>query len=140
MKILYLCTENSCRSQMAEAWTKHLKGDRIEVLSAGVDPHEIDPGAIKVMAEKGVDISGYKSKHIDSFAGIQFDYVITLCQNARETCPYFPARVRQVHVAFDDPPRFASMERGEEEVLKHYRRVRDEIRSFVEKLPGILTE
>jgi arsenate reductase len=91
------------------------------------------------MAEKGVDISGYKSKHIDSFAGIKFDYVITLCENARETCPFFPARVKHVHFAFDDPQRLASMEQVEEEALKHYRRVRDEIRSFVEKLPDVLT-
>ena len=124
---------------MAEAWTKHLKGDLMEAFSAGIDPHEVDPRAIKVMAEKGVDISGYKSKHIDSFAGIKFDYVITLCENARETCPFFPARVKHVHFAFDDPPRLASMERVEEEALKHYRRVRDEIRSFVEKLPDVLT-
>ena len=124
---------------MAEAWTKHLKGNLIEAFSAGIDPREVDPRAIKVMAEKGVDISGYKSKHIDSFAGIKFDYVITLCENARETCPFFPARVKHVHFAFDDPPRLASMEREEEEALKHYRRVRDEIRSFVEKLPDVLT-
>ena len=125
---------------MAEAWTKHLKGDLVEVFSAGIDPHEVDPRAIKVMAEKGVDISGYKSKHIDSFAGIKFDYVITLCENARETCPFFPARVKHVHFAFDDPPGLASMERVEEEALRHYRRVRDEIRSFVEKLPDALTD
>ncbi len=124
---------------MAEAWTKHLKGDLMDAFSAGIDPHEVDPRAIKVMAEKGVDISGYKSKHIDSFAGIKFDYVITLCENARETCPFFPARVKHVHFAFDDPPRLASMERVEGEALKHYRRVRDEIRSFVEKLPDVLT-
>jgi len=139
VKILYLCTGNSCRSQMAEAWTKHLKGDLIEAFSAGVDPHEVDLRAIEVMAEKGVDISGYKSKHIDSFAGIKFDYVITLCENAQEICPFFPARVKQAHFAFDDPPRLASAERVEEEALKHYRRVRDEIRSFVEKLPDVLT-
>ncbi|MGO9311348.1 MAG: arsenate reductase ArsC [Syntrophobacteraceae bacterium] len=139
VKILYLCTGNSCRSQMAEAWTKHLKGDLIEAFSAGIDPHEVDPRAVKVMGEKGVDISGYKSKHIDSFAGIKFDYVITLCENARETCPFFPARVKHVHFAFDDPPRLASMARVEEEALNHYRRVRDEIRSFVEKLPDLLT-
>jgi len=139
VEILYLCSGNSCLSLMAEAWTKHLKGNLIEVFSAGIDPRKVDPRAVKVMAEKGVDISGYKSKHIDSFAGIKFDYVITLCENARETCPFFPARVKHVHFAFDDPQRLASMEQVEEEALKHYRRVRDEIRSFVEKLPDVLT-
>ncbi|MHC1727431.1 MAG: arsenate reductase ArsC [Syntrophobacteraceae bacterium] len=140
LKVLFLCTGNSCRSQMAEAWTRRLRGDLIEAYSAGVAPHAMDPGAIEVMAEEGIDISGYESKHVDSIAEVEFDYVITLCENARETCPFFPARVRVLHVSFDDPPRLASETGTREEGRDIYRRVRDEIRAFVEKLPDFLTQ
>jgi arsenate reductase len=134
-KVLFLCTGNSCRSQMAEAWTKHLKGDQFEAYSAGVKPKDIDPRAIKAMAEAGLDISGQKSKDVDALGSTEFDYVITLCDNARESCPYFPAKTRLIHRGFDDPPKLAENARNEEEALAHYRRVRDEIRAFVETLP-----
>lgn len=135
-RILFLCTGNSCRSQMAEGWARHLKGDSIEAWSAGTEPHAVDPRAVRVMAEAGVDISGQRSKGVDELPPVDFDYVVTLCDGAKEACPYFPARVRVVHRGFDDPPKLAAGERSEEEALAHYRRVRDEIRAFVEALPS----
>ena len=138
IKILFLCTGNSCRSQMAEAWTRHLKADRIEPYSAGVDPKGVDPRAIKAMAEAGIDISSQGSKHIDAMGNLEFDYVVTLCDNAREACPFFPAKTRVLHVGFDDPPRLAESARTEEEAMAHYRRVRDAIMHFVESLPDCL--
>ena len=139
IKILYLCTGNSCRSQMAEGWTRRLKGDRIEAFSAGVKVHGLNPRAVKAMAEAGVDISGQQSKLVDVFDDQEFDYVITLCGNAQQTCPVFPAKTRVLHVRFDDPPQLAVDARSEEEAMSHYRRVRDEIRSFVESLPEALS-
>jgi len=139
-KILYLCTGNSCRSQMAEAWTKKLKGDRFEAYSAGVEPKEVDPRAVKAMAEAGIDISGQKSKDIEALGDMEFDYVVTLCANARESCPYFPAKTRVLHRGFDDPPKLAQDVDDEEEAMTHYRRVRDEIRVFVESLPAVLNK
>ena len=138
LKILYLCTGNSCRSQMAEGWTRHLKSNAIDAYSAGVEPHGIDPRAVKVMAEVGIDISGQVSKHLDTLQGIEFDYVITLCDHANESCPLFLGKTRRLHMGFDDPPKLASGSPNEEESLRHYRRVRDEIRAFVEKLPEVL--
>ena len=135
IKILFLCTGNSCRSQMAEAWTRSLKGDQFEAYSAGVAPKAIDPRAIKAMAEAGLDISGQKSKDVDTFGNMEFDYVITLCDNARESCPYFPAKTRLIHRGFDDPPKLADGAANEEAAMAPYRRVRDEIRAFVESLP-----
>ena len=135
MRILFLCSGNSCRSQMAEAWTRHLKGDRFEVYSAGVKPKGVDPRAVQAMAEVGLDISGWKSKDVDAFGNTEFDYVITLCDNARESCPYFPAKTRLIHRGFDDPPRLAENAGSEEEAMNPYRRVRDEIKAFVESLP-----
>ena len=140
MKILFLCTGNSCRSQMAEGWARHLKGDRIEAFSAGVDPKGIDPLAVRVMAEAGVDISGQGSTHVDEVSQVAFDYVVTVCGHAHENCPVFPGRTRVVHVGFDDPPRLAEGAREERERLVPYRRVRDEIRAFVETLPEGLKE
>ena len=140
IKILFLCTGNSCRSQMAEAWTKHLKADRIEAYSGGVSPHGVDPRAVRAMAEAGVDISGQTSKHVDTLEDIEFDFVVTLCDSAQKGCPFFPARTRLLHVGFDDPPKLAASSRTEEEAMIHYRRVRDEIRQFVEKLPEVLME
>jgi arsenate reductase len=134
-KILFLCTGNSCRSQMAEAWTRCLKGDRFEAYSAGVEPRSVDPRAIKAMAEAGIDISGQKSKGIDALGSMEFDYVITLCDNARESCPYFPAKTKLIHKGFDDPPKLAENARNQAEAMAHYRRVRDEIKAFVEALP-----
>jgi arsenate reductase len=137
-KILFLCTGNSCRSQMAEAWTRHLKGDQFEAYSAGVKPKGVDPRAVKAMAEAGLDISGQKSKDVGAFGNMEFDYVITLCDNARESCPYFPAKTRLIHQGFDDPPKLAETAKSEDAAMIHYRRVRDEIKAFVEALPSEL--
>jgi arsenate reductase len=140
MKVLFLCTGNSCRSQMAEGWTRNLKGDAIEAYSAGIETHGLDPLAVRVMAEAGVDISRHRSKHVDELAGIEFDYVVTVCGHAHEHCPMFPGRTKVVHVGFDDPPALAADAADEAEALAHYRRVRDEIRAFVEQLPRALTD
>ena len=133
LKVLFLCTGNSCRSQMAEGWARHLKGDVVEAYSAGIQPHSLDPEAVKVMAEAGVDISGHRSKYLDEVKDIAFDYVVTVCDQAHESCPLFPGKTKVVHVGFDDPPRLAQNSESEEEALNHYRRVRDEIRTFIEK-------
>jgi arsenate reductase len=138
IKILFLCTGNSCRSQMAEGWARRLRGEVIEAWSAGIETHGLNPRAVQVMAESGVDISGHRSQHVDELRGIPFDYVITVCDHANESCPLFPGNVKRVHVGFDDPPRLAASARTEEEALGHYRRVRDEIRSYVEQLPEVL--
>jgi len=138
MRILYLCGGNSCRSQMAEAWTRRLKGDLLEPYSAGVEARGVDPRAVRVMAEAGLDISGQRSKTVDALPVQDFDYVVTLCDRAKESCPYFPARTRLLHAGFDDPPALAAGAAGEEEALAHYRRVRDEIRAFVAGLPDNL--
>jgi arsenate reductase len=140
LKVLFLCTGNACRSQMSEGWARALKGDLIEAYSAGVAPHGIDPRAVKVMAEAGVDLSGHSSKHLDSLLEVPFDYVVTVCDNAAESCPIFPGRVKKVHHSFQDPPRLAREAASEEEALAHYRRVRDEIRAFIETLPEALSE
>ncbi len=134
-RILFLCTGNSCRSQMAEGWTRALKGDLYEVYSAGIETHGLNPNAVRVMAEAKVDISRQQSKHVDHLPDVPFDYVVTVCDHAKEQCPFFPGKVRRVHVSFDDPPTLAAAAQSEEEALEHYRRVRDEIRAFVESLP-----
>jgi arsenate reductase len=138
LRVLFLCTGNSCRSQMAEGWSRHLLPDRIEAYSAGVEPTGLDPRAVRVMAERGVDISGQRSKHLHEVAEVAFDGVVTVCDGARERCPVFPGDARVVHVGFDDPPRLARDARSEEAALEPYRRVRDEIRAFVDRLPGPL--
>jgi len=135
LKILFLCTGNSCRSQMAEGWARALKGDLIEAYSAGIETHGLNPNAVKVMAESGVDISGHTSKNVDTLREVSFDYVVTVCGHANENCPFFPGSAKVVHVGFDDPPALAKLVEGEEAKLECYRRVRDEIRAFVEKLP-----
>ena len=140
IKVLFLCTGNSCRSQMAEGWTRRLKAALIEPYSAGIETHGLNPLAVKVMAEAGVDISEHRSKHVDELRSVPFDYVVTVCDHANEVCPLFPGRVRHIHVGFDDPPRLARNASTEEEALGHYRRVRDEIRDFVNKLPDLLVE
>jgi len=124
---------------MAEGWARQLKGDEIETYSAGVNPQGLNEYASRVMAEAGVDISGHKSKHVDELADIKFDYVVTVCDNAREQCPVFPEETKVIYVGFDDPPALAVDAQTEEEALNHYRRVRDEIKEFVEGLPGSLT-
>ena len=135
VKVLFLCTGNSCRSQMAEGWARALKGDVIEAYSAGIETHGLNLSAVKVMAEAGVDISGHRSKLLESLSDVPFDYVVTVCDNAHESCPIFPRRTKVVHVGFDDPPRLAKDCATEEEKLNCYRRVRDEIKAFVEALP-----
>lgn len=139
IKLLYLCTGNSCRSQMAEGWTRNLLGDKIDVYSAGIETHGLNPNAVKVMSEAGVDISGHHSDNIDKFMNIGLDYVVTVCGHAHETCPMFPGTAEVIHIGFDDPPKMAAKlaEKGasEEEQLDCYRKVRDEIRRFVETLP-----
>jgi arsenate reductase len=140
IKLLFLCTRNSCRSQMAEGWARHLKADVIEPYSAGIAPGALDRRAVRVMAEAGVDISGQRSKHVNEFGGTKFDCVITVCDSAREACPVFPGKTKMLHRSFDDPPRLAADAKSEEEILQHYRRVRDEIRWFVESLPDSLTQ
>jgi len=139
LKVLFLCTGNSCRSQMAEGWTRALKGDLIEPYSAGIETHGLNPRAVKVMAEAGVDISGHHSQLVNEFAEVAFDYVVTVCGHADENCPIFPGRTTIVHVGFEDPPKLAADAESEEEKLACYRRVRDEIRGFVKSLPEGLT-
>jgi arsenate reductase len=134
LKILFLCTGNSCRSQMAEGWARKLKGDTIDAHSAGVEPHGMNQRAVRVMAEAGVDISSHRSKHVDELREITFDYVITVCGHADETCPAFAGKTKRIHVPFDDPPKLARDARTEEDALVFYRRVRDEIRTFVETI------
>jgi len=138
IKILFLCTGNSCRSQMAEGWAKKLKSDVLEACSAGVEKHGLNPLAVKVMSEAGVDISGHKSKLIEELDCQDFDYVISLCSHAHETCPVFPGPAKKIHRAFDDPPSLARNANNEEEALKYYRKVRDEIKQFVEGMPESL--
>ena len=135
LKILFLCTGNSCRSQMAEGWARHLKGGLIEPYSAGIEIHGLNPDAVRVMAEAGVDISGQRSKRVSELCGTQFDYVVTVCDHAHENCPVFPGKARIIHAGFDDPPRLAAGAMSEHERLEPYRRVRNEIRTFVESLP-----
>ncbi len=135
LKVLFLCTGNSCRSQMAEGWARQLKSDVIEAYSAGIETHGLNPNAVRVMAEAGVDISAHRSKHVDELRDVPLDVVVTVCGHAHETCPVIAGAPRIVHVGFDDPPRLAQSAATEEEALDHYRRVRDEIRTFIEGLP-----
>ncbi|MDH7599656.1 MAG: arsenate reductase ArsC [Sedimentisphaerales bacterium] len=138
LRVLFLCTGNSCRSQMAEAWARHLRPDLIDAYSAGLEPKGLDPMAVKVMAEVGVDMSGQISKHLDQFKGQTFDYVIAVCDHAKEVCPVFAGARRLIHVGFEDPPTLAKDAHSEQEALGHYRRVRDQIRQFVEGMPDSL--
>ena len=137
LKLLFLCTGNSCRSQMAEGWARALKDGVIEPWSAGIATHGLNPLAVRVMAEAGVDIRGQRSKSVDEVKDVPFDFVVTVCGHANETCPlWLRGRAQVVHVGFDDPPALARSARSEEEALAHYRRVRDEIRAFVAGLPN----
>ncbi len=138
LKILFLCTGNSCRSQMAEGFARHLRGAEIDAYSAGTAPHGLDPRAVRVMAEAGIDIAAQRSKHVAELAKIAFDWVVTVCGHADEQCPTFPGSTRIVHAGFDDPPALARAAASEEEALASYRRVREEIRAFIETLPGSL--
>jgi arsenate reductase len=127
-KVLFLCTENSCRSQIAEGILRHLMGDRFEVESAGIRPSVVNPVAIKVMAEIGIDLSGHRSKSVDEFKGMDFDFVITTCDGG--TCPVFPGIARRLHWSFNDP---AEVRGSENEILFVFRKVRDEIKSRIEE-------
>jgi arsenate reductase len=138
LKVLFLCTGNSCRSQMAEGWARHLKADIIDAYSAGTQPKDVDPRAVRAMAEAGIDISRQRSKSVAELADLEFDYVITLCDDAQQTCPFFPAKTAVIHHGFDDPPRLAKEALDEEQAMRHYRRVRDEIKAYIESLPQSL--
>ncbi len=140
MKILFLCTGNSCRSQMAEGWARQLKDDVIEAYSAGIETHGLNPRAVKVMAEAGVDISGQRSKNVDEVKDVPFDYIVTVCGHANESCPmWLSGKAKVVHVGFDDPPALSNNAKSEDEALGHYRRVRDEIRDFIREMPASLS-
>jgi arsenate reductase len=135
--VLFLCTGNSCRSQMAEGFARALRGDDLDAHSAGTNPHGLNPLAVRAMKEAGVDISGHTSKKPEDLAarGVTFDVVVTVCDSAHEACPVIPG-ARIVHAGFDDPPRLAKSAASEEDAMVHYRRVRDEIRAYIETLPG----
>ena len=139
-RILFLCTGNSCRSQMAEGWANSLFPDRFECVSAGTDPHGVNALAIRAMAEAGVDISGHTSKSIAECDPDTLDLVITVCDHANEHCPTMPGMTRFIHKGFDDPPRLAAGASSDEEALPHYRRIRDEIRAYVETLPSLFPD
>jgi arsenate reductase (thioredoxin) len=139
LKILFLCTGNSCRSQMAEGWARALNSDVIEPYSAGVEVHGMNPLAVKAMAEAGIDISQQRSKHVRDLMDIPFDYVITVCDHANESCPIFPGITKRLHAGFEDPPILAKGTKTEEEALFFYRKVRDDIKAFVENLPQTLS-
>lgn len=139
LKIMFLCTGNSCRSQMAEGWARKLKGHLIEVSSAGIEKHGMNPRAMQVMAEAGAPIDTHFSKTVAELPSLDFDVVVTVCGHANETCPVFPGKTKVVHVGFDDPPKLAKDAKSEEEALSHYRRVRDQIRQYVQTLPESLT-
>jgi len=138
LRVLFLCTGNSCRSQMAEGWARRLKGEVIDAYSVGTYPKTLDLLAVHVMAEVGIHLSTQKPKSLDAVQHLPFDYVITVCSDAPETCPAFPGRARIVHRGFDDPPRLAAEAKSREEALGHYVRVRDEIKAFIEQLPEAL--
>ena len=123
---------------MAEGWARHLKGNIIEPYSAGIVAHGLNPRAVRVMKEAGVDISGHTSDEVESMMGVPFDYVVTVCGHADEHCPIFPSKAKVIHIGFDDPPSLATSAESEDEVLSHFRRVRDEIRAFIEALPESL--
>jgi arsenate reductase len=129
-KVLFLCTENSCRSQMAEGLLRHLMGDKFEVKSAGTMPSVVNPMAIDVMAEIGIDISGHRSKSVEEFRGMDFNFVITTCDAAREACPVFPGKARRLHWSFNDP---AKAEGSEKEILSAFRKVRDEMKQRIQE-------
>jgi arsenate reductase len=141
-KLLYLCTGNSCRSQMAEAWTRHLKGDLYEVFSAGIEAHGLNPNMVAVMAEVGIDVSSHTSDLVSKYFESGLDVVVSVCGHADKNCPVFPGKVRRVHKGFDDPPalarELAARGASDAEQLEPYRRVRDEIKAWVQTLPGAL--
>ncbi|NNE00905.1 MAG: arsenate reductase ArsC [Pirellulaceae bacterium] len=139
--VLFLCTGNSCRSQMAEGWARHFHGDTIEAYSAGIEAHGMNPNAMQVMKESGVDISSQSSKLASSLTDVSLDLVITVCGHADENCPALLTKAKLIHVGFDDPPKLAEAAATEEDAVDCYRRVRDEIRDFVrDKMMGLIGE
>ena len=135
LRVLFLCTGNSCRSQMAEGWAYHVKADVLEAHSAGTNPKGLDPRAVKAMTEVGIDISSHRPKHVNELLHLPFDAVITVCDSAAKACPVFPGKTKVFHRSFDDPPRLAQDAKTEEQAMAHYRRVREEIKLLVEGLP-----
>ncbi|MGK9120361.1 arsenate reductase ArsC [Olivibacter jilunii] len=127
-KILVLCTGNSCRSQLAEGYLRHFAQGKAEVYSAGIETHGVNPKAIQVMKEDGIDISGHTSNHVDEYSHIDFDYVITVCDNAKESCPYFPTKAKQFHHNFPDPAKAVGTS---EEILNEFRAVRDLVKAYM---------
>jgi arsenate reductase (thioredoxin) len=140
MRVLFLCTGNSCRSQMAEGWARSLHASTIDACSAGTQPQALNPLAVRAMAEVGIDIASHTSKPVEACDPETLDLVVTVCGDADETCPTFSGPVRVVHRAFDDPPRLAAGAADEEEAMVHYRRVRDEIGAFVRTLPELVRQ
>ncbi|HNP95030.1 MAG TPA: arsenate reductase ArsC [Cyclobacteriaceae bacterium] len=131
LKVLVLCTGNSCRSQMAEGYLRYFGKDNLEVYSAGIETHGVNPRAIQVMREDGIDISKHTSNHVDEYADIKFDWVITVCDNAKENCPYFPGNVKRLHHNFPDPAKATG---SEEQILKSFRQTRDLIKDYAQEL------
>ena len=127
--ILVLCTGNSCRSQIAEGYLRHFAGDKANIYSAGVETHGVNPRAIKIMAEAGIDISKHTSNNVDEYVSVPFDYVITVCDNAKERCPYFPTNAEKFHYNFPDPAKATGTE---DEILEEFRRVREMIKEYSE--------
>jgi arsenate reductase len=140
VSILFLCTGNSCRSQMAEGYLRHLKGKQVNAYSAGIETHGLNPKAVQVMKEVGIDILSQESQHINEYIDTKIDYVITVCSAAAETCPHFPGTAKIIHKGFDDPPSLAKKAKTEKEALDIYRRVRDEIRDYIKTLPEALMQ
>jgi arsenate reductase (thioredoxin) len=139
LKVLFLCTGNACRSQMAEGWARALQRGAIEPYSAGIEAHGLDPLAARVMAEAGVDIGGQQSKTVEAVRHLPFDYVVTLCGHANESCPtWLSGKAKVLHVGFDDPRTLAKGAKTEADALVHYRRIRDELRALLATLPSRL--
>ena len=128
--ILVLCTGNSCRSQMAEGYLRHFAKHRAKIYSAGIETHGVNPLAIKVMAEDGIDISNHTSNNVNEYIDVDFDLILTVCNNAEENCPYFPSKALKFHYNFPDP---AKKTGTEEEILNEFREVRDQIKAYTEK-------
>lgn len=137
-RVLFLCTGNSCRSQMAEGWLRHLNEDRFDVYSAGIAKHRMNNYAIQAMKEIGIDISTHHSKLLSELENLNFDLVVTVCSNAHESCPLFPGKAKVVHVPFDDPPALAAGFTDKEAIMAPYRRVRDQIGEFVKSIEKLI--
>lgn len=129
-KILVLCTGNSCRSQIAEGYLRHFAGGKALVFSAGIETHGVNPRAVATMKEDGIDISSHTSNHVDDYRNIDFDFIITVCDNAKEHCPFFPTRAKKIHYNFPDPAKASGTE---EEILSQFRMVRELIKTYTQK-------